>query len=31
MPEGASVMIYSDGLLEARVGGVPLGSSGCAE
>ncbi len=25
MPEGASVMIYSDGLLEARVDGVPLG------
>ena len=25
MPEGSSVMIYSDGLLEARVDGVPLG------
>jgi hypothetical protein len=25
MPEGASVMIYSDGLLEARIDGVPLG------
>ncbi len=25
MPEGTSVMIYSDGLLEARVDGVPLG------
>jgi serine phosphatase RsbU (regulator of sigma subunit) len=25
MPEGASVMIYSDGLLEARVDGIPLG------
>ena len=25
MPEGSSVMIYSDGLLEARIDGVPLG------
>jgi serine phosphatase RsbU (regulator of sigma subunit) len=25
MPEGTSVMIYSDGLLEARIDGVPLG------
>src|SRR5215218_380113 len=25
MPEGVGVMIYSDGLLEARIGGVPLG------
>jgi serine phosphatase RsbU (regulator of sigma subunit) len=25
MPEGASVMIYSDGLLEARVDGIPVG------
>lgn len=25
MPEGVSVMIYSDGLLEARMDGVPLG------
>ncbi len=25
MPEGVSVMIYSDGLLEARIDGVPLG------
>jgi hypothetical protein len=26
MPEGATVAIYSDGLLEARVAGKPLGS-----
>ncbi|HEV2786490.1 MAG TPA: PP2C family protein-serine/threonine phosphatase, partial [Solirubrobacteraceae bacterium] len=25
MPEGTSVMIYSDGLLEARIDGVPVG------
>ena len=25
MPEGVSVMIYSDGLLEARIDGVPIG------
>ena len=25
MPEGASVMIYSDGLLESRIDGVPVG------
>lgn len=25
MPEGVAVMIYSDGLLEARIDGVPLG------
>ena len=25
MPEGASVMIYSDGLLEARIEGIPVG------
>ncbi|HVF79648.1 MAG TPA: PP2C family protein-serine/threonine phosphatase [Solirubrobacteraceae bacterium] len=31
MPEGTSVMIYSDGLLEARVGGVPLGPERLAE
>jgi serine phosphatase RsbU (regulator of sigma subunit) len=31
MPEGASVMIYSDGLLEARVDGVPLGPERLAE
>ena len=31
MPEGASVMIYSDGLLEARVDGVPLGAERLSE
>lgn len=31
MPEGASVMIYSDGLLEARVEGVPLGAERLGE
>jgi serine phosphatase RsbU (regulator of sigma subunit) len=31
MPEGASVMIYSDGLLEARIEGVPLGAERLAE
>lgn len=31
MPQGASVMIYSDGLLEARVDGVPLGAERLGE